>query len=166
MNQKETNCREVHCEEQEDRVLALSRAAIRHAVRLLAVLMVFVIWWGVADVIYVLYSRISAHPLHLLEIRDIFATFGAFMAVLIAVEVFANIVSYLKDEGLQLEIVMATAYMAVLRKIVILDYKEVSPEYVYATAALALSLAIGYWVTVKYPCGVPLAPGKKDMPPE
>jgi uncharacterized membrane protein (DUF373 family) len=87
------------------------------------------------------------HPYFLLEISDILATFGAFMAVLIAIEVFVNIVSYLQDDGLHLDIVLATAYMAVLRKIVILDYKEISPDYVYATAALALALSIGYWLT-------------------
>ncbi len=72
------------------------RGSIRHAALVLAVLMVFVIWWGVADVVYVLYSRISVHPYFLLEISDILATFGAFMAVLIAIEVFVNIVSYLQ----------------------------------------------------------------------
>ena len=75
------------------RVLATS---IRYAVRILAVLMVPVIWWGVADVAYVLYSRISAHPYYLLNISDILATFGAFMAVLIAIEIFINISSYLR----------------------------------------------------------------------
>ena len=65
--------------------------SIRYAVRVLAVLMVLVIWWGVADVVYVLYSRISAHPFYLLDISDILATFGAFMAVLIAIEIFINI---------------------------------------------------------------------------
>ncbi|MEF8714800.1 MAG: phosphate-starvation-inducible PsiE family protein [Accumulibacter sp.] len=123
------------------------RASIRHAARVLAVLMVLVIWWGVADVVYVLYSRVSVHPYFLLEISDILATFGAFMAVLIAIEVFVNIVSYLQEDGLHLDIVLATAYMAVLRKIVILDYKEISPDYVYATAVLALALSIGYWLT-------------------
>ena len=121
--------------------------SIRYAIRLLAVLMVLVIWWGVADVVYVLYTRISAHPYYLLEIRDILATFGAFMAVLIAIEVFLNIVGYLRDHALQLDIVLGTAYMAVLRKVIILDYDEVSPGYVYATAALALALAVGYWLT-------------------
>ena len=78
----------------------------------------------------------SSEPLDcLLDISDILATFGAFMAVLIAIEVFINIVSYLQEDGLHLDIVLATAYMAVLRKIVILDDKEVSPDYVYATAA-------------------------------
>ena len=48
--------------------------------------MVLVIWWGVADAVYVLYERISSHPFYLLNISDILATFGAFMAVLIAIE--------------------------------------------------------------------------------
>ena len=131
----------------EDPLVARLNSSIRHAARVLAVLMVLVIWWGVADVVYVLYSRVSTHPYFLLEISDILATFGAFMAVLIAIEVFVNIVSYLKDDGLHIDIVLATAYMAVLRKIIILDYKEVSPDYVYATAALAVALALGYWLT-------------------
>lgn len=125
------------------------KSNIRHAARVLAVLMVLVIWWGVADVVFVLYSRISTHPYYLLEISDILATFGAFMAVLIAIEVFTNIVGYLHDDALHIDIVLATAYMAVLRKIIILDYKEISPDYVYATAALAVALAIGYWLTKK-----------------
>ncbi len=120
---------------------------IQLAARVLAVLMVLVIWWGVADVVYVLYSRVSAHPYYLLEISDILAVFGAFMAVLIAIEVFVNIVSYVNDDTIHIDIVLATAYMAVLRKIIILDYKEVSADYVYATAALAIALAIGYWLT-------------------
>ena len=36
--------------------------SIRHAVRILAVMMVLVIWWGVADVAYVLFERNSHLP--------------------------------------------------------------------------------------------------------
>ena len=92
------------------RVLAIS---IRYAVRILAVLMVLVIWWGVADVAYVLYERVSSHPYYLLNISDILATFGAFMAVLIAIEIFINITSYLRDNVIHIKIVLATAFMAV-----------------------------------------------------
>jgi uncharacterized membrane protein (DUF373 family) len=147
MNGKEKDTESALSSASEDPLVRRLHGSIRHAARLLAVLMVLVIWWGVADVLYVLYSRVSAHPYFLLDISDIFATFGAFMAVLIAIEVFVNIVSYLDDGGLQIDIVLATAYMAVLRKIIILDYKEVSADYVYATAALALALAVGYWLT-------------------
>ena len=122
--------------------------SIRYAVRILAVLMVFVIWWGVADVIYVLYERISVHPYYLLNISDIFATFGAFMAVLIAIEIFINIISYLRDNVIHIKIVLATAFMAVARKVIVLDYKEVSADYVFATAALMLALSVAYWLAV------------------
>ncbi len=122
--------------------------SIRHAVRILAVMMVLVIWWGVADVAYVLFERISNHPYYLLNISDILATFGAFMAVLIAIEIFINISSYLRDNVIHIKIVLATAFMAVARKVIVLDYKEVSPAYVFATAALVLALAVAYWLAV------------------
>lgn len=127
------------------RVLAMS---IRYAVRILAVLMVLVIWWGVADVAYVLYERVSSHPFYLLNISDILATFGAFMAVLIAIEIFINITSYLRENVIHIKIVLATAFMAVARKVIVLDYNEVSSNYVFATAALVLALAVAYWLAV------------------
>lgn len=124
------------------------QSVIHVAVKILALLMVVVILFGVADVVYVLYTRIIAHPYFLIEISDILATFGAFMAVLIAIEIFINIVSYLRDDKIQLEIVIATAYMAILRKVIVLDYKETSAEYVLATAAVVLALSVGYWLVV------------------
>ncbi|SFJ99665.1 phosphate-starvation-inducible PsiE family protein [Methylocapsa palsarum] len=132
--------------ESDDPVVKWSYLTIRHAVRVLAILMVLVIWWGVAEVVIILYNRVMSHPNFLLEIGDIFATFGAFMAVLIAIEIFMNIVSYLRSEVMQLEIVVVTAYMAILRKIIILDYKEVGADYVYATAAVTLAVGVGYWL--------------------
>ena len=147
--EQNTNGQETrHLSKRDERLVFVLQRGIHGAVRVLAVLMVVVIWFGVADVVYVLYSRISAHPYHLLEISDILATFGAFMAVLIAIEIFINIVSYLRDDAIQLEIVIATAYMAILRKVIILDYKEVAAEYVYATAAVVVALAVGYWLAV------------------
>ena len=122
--------------------------SIRYAVRILAVLMALVIWWGVADVVYVLYERISSHPFYLLNISDILATFGAFMAVLIAIEIFINIASYLRENVIHIKLVLSTAFMAVARKVIVLDYKEVSANYVFATAALLLALAVAYWLAV------------------
>ena len=132
----------------DDPFIHVLATSIRFAVRILAVLMVLVIWWGVADVVYVLYERISTHPFYLLNISDIFATFGAFMAVLIAIEIFINIASYLRENVIHIKLVLATAFMAVVRKVIVLDYKEVSSDYVFATAALVLALAVAYWLAV------------------
>lgn len=132
----------------EERFVRWLRYIIRAAVRVLAALMIVIIWLGVGDVIYVMYTRVMAHPYHLIDISDILATFGSFMAVLIAIEIFINIVSYLHDQVVHLETVIATAYMAILRKVIVLDYKEMSPEYVYATAAVVFALSVGFWLTV------------------
>jgi uncharacterized membrane protein (DUF373 family) len=123
---------------------------IRMAVRALAVLMTGVIAFGVADVVYVLYQRLMDDPLGFLQISDILATFGAFMAVLIAIEIFVNIVSYLRDDVIHVRIVLATALMAIARKVIILDYNTTSSQYVYATAALVAAMALAYWLVVRH----------------
>jgi uncharacterized membrane protein (DUF373 family) len=123
--------------------------AIRMAVRALAVLMTGVIVFGVADVVYVLYQRLMAEPRGFLQISDILATFGAFMAVLIAIEIFVNIISYLREDVIHVRIVLATAMMAIARKVIILDYNTTSPQYIYATAAVVAAMALAYWLVVR-----------------
>ena len=94
--------------EHEDPTIRFLHRIIRVAVKILAVLMVLVIVWGIGDVIYVLYQRLAAPPFLLLQINDIFATFGAFLAVLIAIS----------------------------RKVIIFDFEKVTPPYIYGTAAV------------------------------
>ena len=125
---------------------------IHFSVRMLAVLMTFVIFWGVFDVIWELYQRLIQPPFMLLDISDILATFGAFLAVLIAIEIFINITVYLKEEVIHVKIVLATALMAIARKVIIFDFKELEASYIYATAAVAVVARSikGAYVSTKY----------------
>lgn len=126
------------------------KGIIRFAVRLLAVLMTLVILWGVLDVAWVLYSHLMDPPFMMLTIGDILDTFGAFMAVLIAIEIFINITVYLQDDVIHVKIVMATALMAIARKVIILDFNKISSDYIWSTAALVLAMSIGYWLVLKW----------------
>ena len=132
---------------------------IRFSVRILAILMTFVILWGVIDVAWVLYQKLVEPPFMLLTISDILATFGAFMAVLISIEIFVNITVYLQDDIIHVKIVMATALMAIARKVIILDFAKISPDYVWATAGAVLALSIGYWLVA----GFSESPQTKDV---
>lgn len=104
------------------------RFVIRLAVRSLAVLMTLVILWGVVDVAWVLYKQLITPPYGMLTISNILTTFGAFMAVLIAIEIFVNISIYLRYDVIHVKIVMATALMAIVRKVIILDFDKISAE--------------------------------------
>lgn len=139
---------ELHLEHEDPTIRFLHRV-IRIAVKALAVLMVLVIVWGVGDVCYVLYQRVAEPPFLLLKISDILATFGAFLAVLIAIEIFINISMYLSTNVIPVRLVVATALMAIARKVIIFDFEKLSPPYIYGTAAVVLSLGITYWLITK-----------------
>ncbi len=139
---------ELHLEHEDSTIRILHRI-IQFAVRILAILMVVVIVWGIGDVIYILYQRLTEPPFLLLKISDILATFGAFLAVLIAIEIFINIRMYLSTNIIPVRLVVGTALMAIARKVIIFDFSEITPPYVYGTAAVVLSLGITYWLITK-----------------
>ncbi len=135
----------------EDPIIHVANQVIRIAVKILAVLMVAVIVWGIGDVIFVLYQRLMEPPLMLLSINDILATFGAFLAVLIAIEIFMNISMYLTKNVIPVRLVIATALMAIARKVIIFDFEQISPPYIYGSAAVILALGVTYWLITKKP---------------
>mgnify|MGYP000732580616 CR=1 FL=1 len=111
--------------------------------------MVLVIIWGIGDVIHVLYTRLVQPPFLLLDINDLLETFGAFLAVLIAIEIFINIRLYLGTNVVPVKLVVATALMAISRKVIILDLDKLSPEYLVGIAAIVLGLGISYWLITR-----------------
>ena len=132
--------------EDKDPLVRRLHQIIRVGVKVLAVLMVLVILWGIGDIVWVLFQRLRQPPFLLLKISDILYTFGAFLAVLIAIEIFLNITLYLRDDIIHVRLVIATALMAIARKVIVFDFKEVSPHYIYATAAVVISLGVTYWL--------------------
>lgn len=136
-------------QEHTDPLIGFLHRVIRMAVKALAILMVLIIMWGVADVFFVLYQKLITPPIFLLDVNDIFQIFGAFMVVLIAIEIFINIRLYLGTYVLPLQLVIATALMAIARKVIILDFDTITPNYIISIAAVVLSLGISYWLVSK-----------------
>jgi uncharacterized membrane protein (DUF373 family) len=130
--------------DEEDRMINVLHRIIRGAVRVLAVLMVVTILWGVMDVIMVLYTQVFRPSFEELLPRDIVVVFGAFLAVLIAIEIFINITLYLRDDVVHVRLVVATALMAIARKVIIFDFTKIEPMFVLATAAVVLALGVVY----------------------
>lgn len=129
-----------------DRMINVLHRIIRGAVRVLAVLMVVTILWGVVDVIMVLYEQVFRPSFLELRARDIIVAFGAFLAVLIAIEIFMNITLYLRDDVVHVKLVIATALMAIARKVIIFDFDKIQPMYILATAAVVSALGVVYWL--------------------
>ena len=132
--------------DESDRLIQLLHVAIRGAVRVLAVLMVLTIFWGVVDVVYVMYVRVLQPSLLESRAQDIIVTFGAFLTVLIAIEIFLNITLYLRDDVIHIRLVVSTALMAIARKVIIIDFDELTPMYLVGTATVVVALGVTYWL--------------------
>ncbi len=130
----------------EDPFIRILNRAIRLAVKFLAFLMVIVIILGVLDVLYVIYEKVASPPYLLLTINDLLATFGAFMAVLIAIEIFINITLYIRSDVIPVKLVVATALMAISRKVIVFDFKHLEPEYIAASSLVVIALGVSYWL--------------------
>jgi uncharacterized membrane protein (DUF373 family) len=115
------------------------------SIKLLAVLMVAVILWSVGDVIFTLYLKTQDPYLFFTDIEELLKIFGTFLVVLIAIEIFLNIILYLKKDMSHLRLVMATALMACARKVIILDYDKISDWHLFGMGILIIALGIAYW---------------------
>ncbi|WP_428818420.1 phosphate-starvation-inducible PsiE family protein [Microbulbifer sp. MCCC 1A16149] len=135
--------------EHEDPLIRVLHIVIRASIRFLAVLMALVIMWSVADVVWVLYQRMSTEPKLLLDHGDLFDVFGAIMLVLISIEIFINIRLYLGSNVIPIQLVVATALMAIARKVIVLDLDDTGPEFVAGIAMTTLALGVTYWLIAK-----------------
>lgn len=138
-------------QKENDPFLYFLKKVIHYSLKILALLMILVIIFGVIDVGWTLYERLKEPPIFILTMGDVLATFGAFMVVLIAIEIFQNIILYLRDDVIHVKIVLATALMAVARKVIILDYADMHSLYVFATGVVLLATGLVYYLVHKIP---------------
>ncbi|MDP1638433.1 MAG: phosphate-starvation-inducible PsiE family protein [Candidatus Nitrotoga sp.] len=135
--------------EHDDPFIKYLHRTIRIGVKFLSILMVAVILLSIVDVLYVIWVKVSNSPHFLMNTNDLLETFGSFLAVLIAIEIFLNITIYIRSDVIPVKLVVATALMAISRKVIVFDYKHLAPEYVSASALVLVALGITYMLVKK-----------------
>lgn len=133
----------------ESKLLNFLQKVILLSVKFLACLMTLVILWAIIDLGYFIYVKAIQPPFLLVQIDDLLKTFGAFLVVLIAIEIFINIILYFKKGANHLRLVVATALMAIARKVIILDYEKTPAGILVAIGVIIGSLALAYWLMPK-----------------
>lgn len=136
-------------EHHDDKTINFLHHMIRWSVKLLSCLMVLVIIWGTIDVVFVMYQTLMEEPRFLIGVDEMFTLFSSFMVVLIAIEIFINIRLYLGTSTLPVQLVIATALMAIARKIIVLDVEAVDASYLAAMGLVIFALGITYWLLAR-----------------
>ena len=114
-----------------------------HIVTVLLGMMVIVVALGTIELGVIIYEQMMLPPMFLLDINEMLTVFGFFFMILIGLELIETIKVYLSEE------VIPVAIIAVTRKVIILDVKELDPLTLIGMAAIIVSLSVGYFFVKK-----------------
>jgi len=111
----------------------------------LLVMMVAVVLLSTIELGLLIIKDISTPPIFILEIDELLDIFGMFLLVLIGVELLETVKMYLTKKTVHVEIVFTVAMIAIARKVIILDVKELSSLTLVGIGTIIIALSAGYY---------------------
>jgi uncharacterized membrane protein (DUF373 family) len=121
------------------------RRFTRGIILALIVMMMFTVLISTVELLVILVQELIEPPAYLLGIDNLFAIFGFFMMILIALELLESIRAYLTEDALHVEVVFLVAMIAIARKVIILEVRDLEPLRLVGIASIILALAAGYY---------------------
>ena len=112
----------------------------------LMVFMMLTILFSTIELGVILCKDLLNAPIMLLNVQEVVQLFGLILMVVIGLELLETIRAYLSDHVIHVEVVLLVALVAVARKVIILDYKELSADMLLAISALVISLSAGFFI--------------------
>jgi len=109
-------------------------------------LMVLTVALATIELGVLLARDVVSHPRYLLGIDELLDLFGMFLLVLLGLELLETIKAYLIEHAIHVEVVMVVALIAIARKVIILDVKEMSSTTLFAIGLIILTLSVGYYL--------------------
>jgi uncharacterized membrane protein (DUF373 family) len=120
--------------------------------RALLVMMAAVVLLATVELGWILGKDVLSPPLLLLEIDELLEIFGQFLLVLIGIELLHSTKVYSERREIHLEAVLIVALIAVARKIIVLDPKDVPEGALLGIAAIAAALTLAYYLVRRTRC--------------
>lgn len=114
----------------------------------LSLMMMIVILLATIEFGYILVVDILTPPLFFVEVSELLDIFGFFLLILIGVELFETIRSYMAEHVVHVEVVAEVALIAIARKVIILDVKDFTPLSLIGIAAIIIALAAAYFLVL------------------
>jgi uncharacterized membrane protein (DUF373 family) len=131
---------------QKDNVMLNLLKRFEHYIVLTLILMMMVVvLLSTIELGWLIVKDIITPPVVLLEIDELLELFGFFMLVLIGIELLETIRAYYVGHSVHAEIVIKVAIIAIARKIIILDVKDLPSLTLIGIATTVLALSAAYF---------------------
>lgn len=135
----------------------------------LMVLMGLVVVCAVLDLGRDLFLALGKPPHVFIPIESLLDLFGMFLLVLIGIELLDTLRAYLVENVVHEEVILVAALIAVARKVIVLDVKELDALKLIGIGVIILAVAVAYWIVKQThpPAGshpTPPRTGSSDQP--
>ena len=117
----------------------------------LLIMMAITIFLATIELGWFLAKDIFSPPLFFITVNELLEIFGMFLLVLIGIELLETIKTYSAESKVHLEVVLMVALIAVARKVIILNLKEISNLTLVGLAAVIIALSVGYYLVKRNP---------------
>jgi uncharacterized membrane protein (DUF373 family) len=112
----------------------------------LILLMAVPVLFSALDLAWLLFEELIAPPRFRMNVNELLDTFGLFLLVLIGLELLDTFKAYLEEHVIHVEVVFMVAMIAIARKVIILDVKELPSATLLGIAAIIITLSSGYYL--------------------
>jgi uncharacterized membrane protein (DUF373 family) len=112
----------------------------------LMVLMVLVVVLATLDLCREIYREVSKPPYVFLAVENLLDIFGLFLLVLIGIELLDTLRAYLTEHVVHEEVILVAALIAVARKVIVLDVKELDALKLIGIGVIIITVAGAYWI--------------------
>lgn len=122
----------------------------RLMIQILMVMMAIVLGFAAIDLGWLIIKDVIQSPVFLISVEQLLDIFGLFMLVLIGIELLETIMkTYITQGQFHHEVVLSVAIIAIARKVIILDLKEVDSLSLLGIASIIVALTAGYFLMKK-----------------
>ena len=111
----------------------------------LLIMMGLVVLLATIDLGWVIVKDILTPPVLLLDVNELLELFGAFLLVLIGMELLSMVKGYIAEKTIHVEVTLVVGIIAIARKVVILEPKEMDGLTLLGIAAIIFALTLGYY---------------------
>ena len=127
----------------------------------LMALLILVLSAALVELVWYIFISLSNDPPFLLESHELTTVLGAFLLVLIGIELLDTIKAYFSENSIHVEIVVLLAIIAIARKVILLDPTDMSGIdfgiELIGIGVIVVGLAGGYYLIKK--AGISVGPG-------
>jgi uncharacterized membrane protein (DUF373 family) len=127
-------------------LLRYLRGIERAVIIAVVVMMTVVLAFSTLDLAWTIVRDLASPPPLLLDVSELLDIFGFFLLIIVGIELLETIRAYLEHRVIRAEVVIEVAIIAVVRKVIILEIKDLPSLTLVGIGVIVIALGAAFYL--------------------